>query len=57
MLQYLGTQEHSRKSKKKRQIQDLLIELRRLWDKSVEIVPIIIVVLGTIPKTLKRNLE
>ena len=33
------------------------IELRRLWDKLVEIVPIIIGALGTIPKSLKKNLE
>ena len=37
--------------------QDLRIKLRRLWDKLVEIVPIIIWLLGTIPKSLKRNLE
>ena len=37
--------------------QDLRIELRRLWDKPVEIVPIIIRALGTIPKSLKRNLQ
>ena len=37
--------------------QDLRIELRRIWDKPVEIVPIIIEALGTIPKSLKRNLE
>ena len=27
------------------------------WDKSVEIVPLIIGALGTIPKSIKRNLE
>ena len=37
--------------------QDLRIELRRLWDKSIEIVPIIIGALGTIPRILKKNLE
>ena len=58
MLRYLGTQEQSRRSKKKRdKYQDLTIELRRLWDKPVEIVPLIIGALGTIPKSLKRNLE
>ena len=36
---------------------DLRIELRRLWDKPMEIVPIITGALGTIPKSLKRNLE
>ena len=30
--------------------------VRRLWNKPVEIVPIIIGALGTIPKSLKRNL-
>ena len=37
--------------------QDLRIELRRLWDKPVEIAPIIIGVLGTMPKSLKKNLQ
>ena len=37
--------------------QDLRIELRRLWDEPVETVPIIIGALGTLPKSLKRNLE
>ena len=41
MLQYLGTQGQSRKSKKRDKYQDLQIELRRLWDKPVEIDPII----------------
>ena len=62
MLQYLGAQEQSRSKKKKREkkrdkCQDLRTELSRLWNKSVEIVPIIIGALGTIPKSLKRNLE
>ena len=37
--------------------QDLRIDSRRLWDKLVEIVPIIIGTLGTMPKSLKKNLE
>ena len=37
--------------------QDLKIEIRRIWDMQVEIVPIIIGALGTIPRSLKRNLE
>ena len=37
--------------------QDLKIEIRRIWDMPVEIVPIIIGALGTIPRSLKRNLE
>ena len=58
MLRYLGAQEQSRRSKKKRdKYQDLRTKLRRPWDKLVEIVPIIIGALGTIPKSLKRNLE
>ena len=57
MLQYLGAQEQSRISKKRDNYQDLRIELRRLWDKPAEIVPIIIEALGTMPKSLKRNLE
>ena len=47
-----------KKKKKKDKYQDLRIELRRLWDKSVEIVPIIIVALGTIYQSpYKENLE
>ena len=46
----------SRTEKKEQEIrdkyQDLRIELRRLWDKPVEIVPVIIGALDTIPKTL-----
>ena len=59
MLQYLGTQEQSRKSKKKKRdkYQDLQIKLRRLCDKPVEIVPLIIGALSNIPKSLKRNPE
>ena len=43
--------------KKKDKNQNLRIKLRRLWNKPVEIVPIIIGALGTIPKSLNRNLE
>ena len=42
--------------KKRDKYQDLRIELRRLCNKPVEIVPII-GALGTIPKSQKRNLE
>ena len=42
---------------KRDKYQDLRIELRRLWDKPVETVPMIIGALGTIPKSVKRNLE
>ena len=37
--------------------QDLKLELRRLWNKQVEIVPVIIGALGTIPKSLQTNLD
>ena len=58
MLWYLGTHEQNRWSKKKRdKYHNPRIELRRVCDKPVEIVPIIIGALGTIPKSLKRNLE
>ena len=58
MLWYLGNQEQSRGRKKKGdKYQDLRTELRRLWDKPVEIFPIIIGALDTIPKSLRRNLE
>ena len=49
--------EQKKQENKRYECQDLRIELRRLWDKRVEIVPIIIGALGTIPKSLKRNLE
>ena len=56
MLQYLGTQEQSRWSKRKRdKYQNLRIELRRPWDKPVEIIPITIGVLGPIPKVPKEE--
>ena len=58
MLWYLGTQEQNRRKKQRRdEYKDLRVELRRLRDKPVEIVPIIIGALGTIHKSLKRNLE
>ena len=37
--------------------QDLRTKLRRLWDKPVGIVPLIVGALGTMPKSLKMNLE
>ena len=46
-----------KEQEKRDKYQDLRIELRRLWDKLVEIVPIIIGALGTIPKSPKRNRE
>ena len=49
--------ERTRKKKKGDKYQDLRTELRRLWDKPVEIVLIIIGALDTLPKSLKRNLE
>ena len=42
---------------KREKYQDLKFELRRVWGMPVEVVPIIIGALGTIPKTLKRNLQ
>ena len=53
----LDSRAEQKEQEKRDKYQDLRIELRRLWDKPVEIVPIIIGVLGTIPKSLKRNLE
>ena len=46
-----------KEQEKRDKYQDLRFELRRLWNKTVEIVPIIIGALYTIPKSLKRNLE
>ena len=46
-----------KKKKKKDKYQDLRTELRKLYNKPVEIVPIITGALGTIPKYLKQNLE
>ena len=46
------------KSKEKiEKYQDLKMELRRLWQAEVEVVPIILGALGVIPKDLRRNLE
>ena len=50
-------EEKKKKKREREKYQDLRIELRRLWYKPVKIVPIIIRALGTIPKSLKRNLE
>ena len=50
-------QEKRKEKENRHKYQDLQTELRRPWDKPVEIVPIIIGALGTIPKSLKRNLE
>ena len=44
-----------RKKEERDKYQHLRIELWRLWDKPVEIVPIIIGALGTIPKSLKTT--
>ena len=60
MLWYLEIHEQSRRGKEKKKrdkYQDLRTELRRIWDKPVEIVPLIIGALGTIPESPKRNLE
>ena len=46
-----------KEQEKRDKYQDLRIELKRLWDKPVEIVPIITRALDTILKSLKRNLE
>ena len=46
-----------KEQEKRDKYQDLRVEVRRLWNMPVEIVPIIIGALGTIPKSLKRNLE
>ena len=60
MLRSLGTSEQGRRNKGKKKgrdkYQDLQIKLTRLWNKPVEIIPVIIWALGTIPKCLKRNL-
>ena len=36
---------------------DLARELRRLWNMTVTVIPIIIGALGTVPKRLERGLE
>ena len=46
-----------KEQEKRDKYKDLRIELRRLWNKPVEILPIIIGALGTIPESLKRYLE
>ena len=52
-----GSRAEQKEQEKRNKCQHLRIELRRLWDKPVEIVPIIIGASVTIPKSLKRNLE
>ena len=46
-----------KEQEKREKYQDLRAELRTLWDKPVETVPIIIGALGTTPQSLKKNLE
>ena len=53
----MGLTSRAEKARKRDKCQDLQIEVRRLWDKPWEIIPIIIRALGTIPKSLKRKLE
>ena len=53
----MGLKSRAERARKSDKYQELRTELGRLWDKPVEIVPIIIMALGTIPKSLKRNLE
>ena len=37
--------------------QDLTGELRRLWNIKVEVIPVVVGALGTIPKRLGKNLK
>ena len=46
-----------KEQEKRDKCRDIRTELRKLLDKPVEIVPLIIWALGTIPNSLKRNLE
>ena len=45
-----------KEKEKMEKYQDLRIEVQRLWDMPVEVIPIIIGALGTIPRSLGRNL-
>ena len=53
----MGLKSRAEEARKRDKYQDLRIEVGRLWHKPVEIVPIIIGALGTIPRSLKMNLE
>ena len=57
MVSWDSRPEQKEQEKKRDNYQYLRTELRRPWDKPVKIVPIIIEVFGTIPKSLKKNLE
>ena len=46
-----------RKWKKIEKYQDLARELRKIWNKQVKVIPIIIGALGTTPKLLRKRLE
>ena len=47
----------SKRNKKLNNYSELWLEIARMWDKEILIVPIIIVALGSIPNNLKCNLK
>ena len=46
-----------KENEKKKKYSDLVRELKKLWNMKVTVIPIVIRVLGTVPKGLKRELE
>ena len=47
----------SKEVEKIEKYQDLARELRKIWNKKVKVIPIIIGALGTTPKLLRKRLE
>ena len=46
-----------KESKKREKYLDLARELRKLWNMRLAVIPVVIGVIGTIPKGLERELE
>ena len=52
-----GTQSENQRRWKRNKYLDLASELRKLWNRRVTVIPIVIDTLGTVPKGLERELE
>ena len=47
----------SKEEEKVQKYQDLVRELRKLWQVKVKVVPVVVGALGTIPKALEKHLK
>ena len=47
----------SKENEKVQKYQDLVRELRKLWQVKVKVVPVVVGTLGTIPKALEKHLK